>query len=110
MLDTSSSSVIQNILKSQDKCKLHLARIKQLQCTVQSQYRHDLYNILTIRMLGVPSHWKGICGLNPAKAHCYLQKSSVNCLAFIISVVLSHVYTPPHAGVAKPGRQSLSFN
>jgi len=36
--------------------------------------------MLTIMVLGIASHWEGICGLKPAKAHCSPQSSF--CLLF----------------------------
>jgi len=62
------------------------------------------------RMLGVSRVWKGIYRLKPVKAHCCLCKSFVSCLVFTVSFVLSGVYAPPGAGLAKPGRLSQSSN
>lgn len=36
-----------------------------------------LYDMVTVMMLGVPSHWEGIHGLKPAQACCFHQNPFV---------------------------------
>ena len=105
--------MIQNIQKTQQKCKLHLTKYSNC----KAQFNHNtavipvtcLYNLLTVRTLGVPSHWEGKRGLKPAQAHCCLQNSFVCCLVFVLCVRLSHVFIPSCpscAGLANSGKHS----
>lgn len=91
--------VIQNILKTQYKCKLHLAKYEN--CNTQLYHNTsvipttDLCNMLTIMMWGGPSCQEGIHGLKPAQVYWSLRNSFVSCLVFILYVRLSHIFTPP---------------
>uniref|UniRef100_A0A8B9U324 Uncharacterized protein n=1 Tax=Anas zonorhyncha TaxID=75864 RepID=A0A8B9U324_9AVES len=68
---------------------------KQLQCTVESQYKCDpitnLCNLSATATLSIPSDQKGICGLKPAQAHCkreHLPLSKKKCAVQTPSLIL----------------------
>lgn len=76
-------------------CKLHIPKYRncntQFSCNTNVIPVTSLCNMLTVMMLGISSHWKGIHGLKQAQACCSLKF----CWLFISSVGLSHVCIPP---------------
>lgn len=75
--------MIQNILKSQYKCKLHLAKYSN--CSAQFNRNTKvipitgLYNMLTVTMLGVPSHQEGRRGLEQLEPIALFEILVLNC-------------------------------
>lgn len=47
--------------------------------------------MLIVTMLGLPSHWEGICWLKPSQAHCSLQT-----LIYLLSNFYILCWTEPH--------------
>ena len=90
---------IQNILKTQYKCRLHLAKYSS--CNIHFNHNINvipitgLYDMVTVMMLGVPSRREGISGLKPAQACCSHQNLFASYIVFILHVGLSRVFNPP---------------
>lgn len=66
--------VIQNMLKTQYKCRLYLAKSSDCSSLMVPVWLPLLVsNMFTVTVLGLPSCWEGIHGLKPGQAHCSLK-------------------------------------
>jgi len=106
--------LIQNIQKQPHKRKLHSAKYSNY--NIQFNHNTNLilitgfYTVLTVAMLGILSCQEGKRGLKLAQAHYSLQNNFASCLVLVPCVGLSHIFTPPRAGLANSGRCLYFFN
>lgn len=95
---------------------VHMHFTEYRNCTIELNHNTTvilmtgLYNVLTVKILGMPSCREGLCGLKLAQAYCSLQSSFCWFFSFYTLCWIEPRIHSPQVSLDNSGRHLHSFD